>query len=109
MKEPVSLMLANCDPNGPLGPLLQSSSHRTHGWSHRAHFSGTLSRGQKVYLVRDKREIRFNKFRFLWGRVASSPGIPAGNIAAITGLSNLRAGETIVARRSRMGSCPLKM
>ena len=60
-------------------------------------FSGTLQRGEKVYLVRDKVHEKIQQVSIYMGaRRDQVQEIPAGNIAAITGMAGLRAGETIV-------------
>ncbi|MHA1409599.1 MAG: GTP-binding protein [Candidatus Odinarchaeia archaeon] len=60
-------------------------------------FSGTLKQGQNVVLLSDYSSESINKIYLLMG--ASKEQIttaPAGNIIAIGGLQNIKAGETIV-------------
>lgn len=61
-------------------------------------FSGRLRRGCGVYLVRDQLEDKIQQVSIYMGsRRDQTDEIPAGNIAAITGLNSIRSGETIVA------------
>lgn len=107
---PVAMMMANCDPNGPLILCCSQVRIEPHGVVGTGRiFAGTLSRGQKVYLVRDKKHEKIQQVSiFMGARRDQVPDLPAGNIAAITGLPNLRAGETIVAEEIADGFVPFE-
>jgi elongation factor 2 len=110
MKGPISMMMANCDPSGPLVLCCSQVRIEPHGIVGTGRiFSGTLTRGQKVFLVRDKKGDKVQQVSiFMGARRDQVQEIPAGNIAAITGLQNLRAGETIVAEEIAEGFMPFE-
>jgi len=97
MEGPVSMMMAQCDAAGPLVMCISQVKIEQHGIIGTGRiFSGTLQRGQKVYLVRDQVHEKIQQVSIYMGaRRDTVQEIPAGNIAAVAG-ENLRAGETIV-------------
>jgi elongation factor 2 len=59
-------------------------------------FSGTLKDGQPLYIVDTKREGRIQSVNFFMGPVREQVGeLAAGNIPAILGLQDARAGHTL--------------
>jgi elongation factor 2 len=90
--------LLNCDPNGPLVMCMSNIKFDTGRIVATGRiFSGTLSKGQKVFLVDHESEERIMKVALYMGaRQDNVEEIPAGNIAAIGGLKKVRSGETIV-------------
>jgi len=60
-------------------------------------FSGTLKEGEPVYLVNARQEGQIKKVQIYMSSFREPVGnVPAGNIAALTGLPSVRVGETIV-------------
>jgi elongation factor 2 len=60
-------------------------------------FAGTVSSGDRVYLLTSKQEAQVeNVLLFMGATRETVDQLTAGNIVGLTGLSSLRAGETIV-------------
>lgn len=93
----VGKALVNCDPKGPLViglSKVQKLKNRLIGTGRI--FSGTLKRGQSVWLVNGKEKSSVNQLSiFMGSRLESVSEVPAGNIAAIGGIKKMRSGETL--------------
>ncbi|NPA86966.1 MAG: elongation factor EF-2 [Candidatus Diapherotrites archaeon] len=90
--------MLNCDPNGKLVMVITDVSVDPHAGEVATGrvFSGTLKRGMKVKMIGNKTEATVQQISIYMGphrlRVEE---IPAGNIAAIVGLKDVWAGETL--------------
>jgi len=87
-----------CDPNGPLAMMIVDISVDPHAGDVATGriYSGTVRKGTMVKLVGSQKEIGVQQVALFMGpeRVAVSE-VPAGNIAALVGLKEVYAGETI--------------
>ncbi|MHA1727252.1 MAG: GTP-binding protein [Promethearchaeota archaeon] len=90
--------MLNCDPNGPLIMCMSNIKYDSHGLIATGRiFSGTLTKGKKVYLIdADSEERVLQVALFMGARMDNVNSIPAGNIAAVGGLKAVRSGETLV-------------
>jgi elongation factor 2 len=90
--------MRECDANAPLMAVVFQNRLDKHAGlvSVVRIFSGKVKPGMKVYLVTEKREARIQQVGIYKGpeRIVMDE-IPAGNVAAITGLSDVSTGETI--------------
>jgi elongation factor 2 len=90
--------MINCDANGPLIICLskvQMLKGRLIGTGRV--YSGTLKHSSNVLLINEKEIATINQVSiFMGARMEVVQEIPAGNIAAIGGVSSIRAGETLV-------------
>jgi elongation factor 2 len=103
--------MTNCDDNGPVVACItnvQADSKEGLIATGRV-FSGTLKSGVEVYLVNAQAthvvqqvSVYMSAFREPVDQVA------AGNIAALTGLETVRAGETVVAAEHKAGMVPFE-
>ncbi len=86
------------DPNGPLVFFVNDIRVEKTGLVATGRvFSGTLEAGREVYLVTAGRKGRILQVSLYMGPFREvTKAIPAGNIGAIMGIEDLRAGETIV-------------
>lgn len=72
-------------------------------------FSGVVKEGEQVYLVGAKREYRVQQVSMYMGAFREVVShIDAGNIAAVLGLDQARAGETLVGVNSKDGMVPFE-
>lgn len=92
--------LLTCDPNGPLVMCMSNVTYDTGRIIATGRiFSGTLRKGQNVYLIDQSSDERIMKVALYMGaRRDNVDEIPAGNIAAVGGLKMVRSGETLVDR-----------
>ncbi|MHA1820897.1 MAG: GTP-binding protein [Promethearchaeota archaeon] len=90
--------MINCDTNGPLIMCMSNIKYDSHGLIATGRiFAGKVRKGQKVYLIDADREERVQKVAIYMGaRMDNAEEIPAGNIAAITGLKYVKSGETVI-------------
>jgi elongation factor 2 len=90
--------MTQCNPKGPLIMCMSNIKYDSHGLIATGRiFSGTLQKGEKVYLVDANESERVQKVAIYMGsRLDNVESIPAGNIAAISGLKSVKSGETIV-------------
>ncbi len=91
--------MLNCDENGPMVMCItQVKSVPDEGLVVAGRvFSGKLKEGEPVYLVNARQRGRVQKVQIYMSSFREPVGkIPAGNIAALTGLLSVRVGETIV-------------
>jgi elongation factor 2 len=91
--------MLNCDENGPMVMCItQVKSVPDEGLVVAGRvFSGKLKEGEPVYLVNARQRGQIQKVQIYMSSFREPVGkIPAGNIAALTGLLSVRVGETIV-------------
>jgi elongation factor 2 len=98
MRTNLAKSLLNCDPNGPLVMCMSNIKYDTGRIIATGRvFSGTLRKGQKVYLIDHSVEERIMKVAIYMGaRMDNVEEIPAGNIAAVVGLKKVRSGDTLI-------------
>jgi len=73
-------------------------------------FSGTIEKGDDIYLLMAKREYKAQQVSIYMGQYREVvDAIPAGNIVALLGLDQGRAGETIVDYGHREGAIGFEM
>lgn len=95
---PVGKSMVACDPNGKLVMVITDVSVDPHAGEVATGrvFSGTLRKGMKVKMIGNKTDATVQQISIYMGphrlRVDE---IPAGNIAAIVGLKDVWAGETL--------------
>lgn len=94
----VGKSMVNCDTSGPLVMCMSNIKYDRHGLIATGRiFSGTLRKGDKIYLLdADKEERALQVALYMGSRSDSIDELPAGNIAAIKGLNNIKSGETVV-------------
>jgi len=92
--------LKNCDPNGPLVMGVNAVRIDPHAGivvTGRV-FSGTLREGEDVYLINARKKQKIQQTSIYMGPYRMRMDeIPAGNIAAVLGLTSASSGETVVA------------
>ncbi|MCW4052890.1 MAG: elongation factor EF-2 [Candidatus Bathyarchaeota archaeon] len=103
--------MMNVDPNGPTVlcvTLAQMDPHAGLVATGRL-FSGTVKEGEQVYLVGSKRDYRIQQVSMYMGAFREVVDrIDAGNIAALLGLDQARAGETLVSVNFKDGMVPFE-
>jgi len=90
--------MINCDPNGPI--VMVASHIRVDPQAGVVAtgrlFSGTVYSGQEVYLIGAKTKNRIQQVGLYMGPYREVVGsLPSGNVPALLGLSDARAGETV--------------
>jgi len=100
INSPVGQAMVNLDPNGPLiinitNVIIDKVSKQELATGRI--FSGTLRKGDEVYLASQKRKVKLQQIA-IWKGIQRIPvdEITAGNIVAIVGVRGLYAGETII-------------
>ncbi|MHA1112134.1 MAG: GTP-binding protein [Promethearchaeota archaeon] len=90
--------LLSCDPNGPLVMCMSNIKYDTGRIIATGRiFSGTVHKGDKVYLIDQTSEERvMNVALYMGARRDNVDEVPAGNIVAIGGLKKVRSGETLI-------------
>ncbi|MCE4624474.1 MAG: elongation factor EF-2 [Desulfurococcales archaeon] len=90
--------MLNADPNGPLVLFINDVRVEKTGLVATGRvFSGTLEPGREVYLLSANTKSRILQVSLYMGPFREvTKRVPAGNIAAVMGLSDVRAGETVV-------------
>ncbi len=94
----VGKSLLNCDENGPVIMMVTNVVVDPQAGIVAVGrlFSGTVEGGMRLNLLGDKRDGRVQSVNFFMGTAREIvPKISAGNIPALLGLENARAGETI--------------
>jgi len=103
--------MLNVDPKGPTVmciTLAQMDPHAGLVATGRL-FSGVVKEGEQVYLVGAGRDYRVQQVSMYMGAFREVVDqIDAGNIAALLGLDQARAGETLVSVNSRDGMVPFE-
>jgi len=90
--------MLEADPNGPLVFFVNDVRIEKAGLVATGRvFSGTLTQGEEVYLLTAGKKARVLQVSLYMGPFREvTKEIPAGNIAAVMGLEDVRAGETVV-------------
>jgi elongation factor 2 len=91
--------MIECDPNGPLAMMITDLSIDPQAGEVATGrvFSGTLERGMEVYMFNIKANVRTQQVGVYFGpERMPTDHVVAGNIAMVTGLKNVRAGETVM-------------
>ncbi|MCF2140829.1 MAG: GTP-binding protein [Candidatus Lokiarchaeota archaeon] len=106
----IGKQLLKCDPKGTTIVFLskvQKLKNRLIGTGRV--FSGTLHRGQALWLVNGQRKSNLNQLSiFMGSRIESVTEIPAGNIVAIGGIKQIRSGETLFDSQSKENAAPFE-
>jgi len=91
--------MLNCDPNGPVGLMITDISFDPHAGEVATGrlFSGRLRRGTEVYVIgAAKKSNRLTQVGiFMGAERIEVEELPAGNIAAVTGLKDAIVGSTV--------------
>lgn len=99
INSPIGQAMLNCDENGPLVICVNKVIVDPHAGpvvTGRV-FSGTVHEGEMLYGLMAKTEGRVQQVSLYMGPYREiTPSISAGNIVALLGLENIRAGETLV-------------
>ncbi len=96
---PLLKPMMDCDPNGPLIMAVNNVVVDPHAGlvATGRIFSGSVRTGQEVFLVSANQTARILQVGLFMGQSREvAEHIPAGNIVAVLGLDQARAGETIV-------------
>ncbi|MBU2560490.1 elongation factor EF-2, partial [archaeon] len=99
IESPEGKAMTNCDPNGSLAMMITDLSIDPQAGEVATGrvFSGTLERGMKVYMFNAKADVRTQQVGVYFGpERMPTEHVVAGNIAMVTGLKNVRAGETVM-------------
>ncbi len=94
--------MVNCDENGPTIMAITNINVDPQAGvvATGRLFSGTVNEGNPVYLINAKTESRIQQVCLYMGPFREIVGsIPAGNIPALLGISQARAGETIASSK----------
>ncbi len=95
---PVGKAMAACDPNGPIAFMITKVKIDPHAGEVATGrlFSGTLTRGQELYISGIAATNRVQQTGIVMGAErVEVERIPAGNIAAVTGLRDAIVGSTV--------------
>jgi elongation factor 2 len=107
----VGQAMANCDDNGPAIMCVtnvQAAPDSGLIASGRV-FSGTVKSGDKVYLVNAQTESVIQQVSIYMGAFREPVDqVSAGNLAALSGLEKVRAGETVVSAEHKEGVVPFE-
>jgi elongation factor 2 len=98
LETPEGKAMLNVDPNGPLIGCVTKIVNDPHAGEVACTrlFSGKLKAGQQVYLLNKNTEVRLQQVAVYKGaKWVLVDEIPAGNVAAIVGLKEAGAGETV--------------
>ncbi len=99
LESPEGKAMIKCDPNGKLAMMITDLSIDPQAGEVATGrvFSGTLERGMEVYMFNAKATTRTQQVGVYFGpERMSTEHVVAGNIAMVTGLKNVRAGETVM-------------
>ncbi|KYH41048.1 MAG: translation elongation factor aEF-2 [Candidatus Bathyarchaeota archaeon B63] len=102
MDSEIGQAMLNCDPNGPTVMCITNVQLDPHAGivSTGRLFSGDIKEGDQVYLVGARKGYRVQQVSMYMGAFREVVDhLDAGNIAAILGLDQARAGETLVDAR----------
>jgi elongation factor 2 len=107
----VGCAMANCDDHGPaLVCVTNVQAAPNEGLVAMGRvFAGTVKTGDKVYLVNAQAESVVQQVSIYMGAFREPVDeVAAGNLAALTGLEQAKAGETIVAAEHKEGVVPFE-
>ena len=98
MDLPIGKSMQHCDPNGELAMMITDVSVDKHAGDIATGrvYSGTVEPGMTIRLVGKQQDVRVQKVGiFMGNEFVDVNAIGAGNIAALVGLKDVYAGETI--------------
>lgn len=98
LESEVGKAMMNCDPNGEIAMMITDVNIDPHAGDIATGrvYSGTVKRGKTVKLVGGQKEIQLQQVGIYMGpEKVPVDEVPAGNIAALVGLKEVWAGETI--------------
>jgi elongation factor 2 len=107
----VGKAMTSCDDNGPVVACITNVRADPNGGliATGRVFSGTVKNGAKVYLVNAQAEHVVQQVSIYMGAFREEVDqVAAGNIAALAGLENVKAGETVVAAEYKEGMVPFE-
>ncbi len=111
MASEVGQAMANCDDHGPAIVCvtnIRATSNVGLTATGRV-FSGTIKRGDKIYLVNAQIEGVINQVYIFMGASREPMNhVAAGNLLAFTGLEQVKAGETVVDAKYKKGMVPFE-
>ncbi|MFA4907627.1 MAG: elongation factor EF-2 [archaeon] len=96
----VGKAMLNCDPNGEIAMMITDVNTDPHAGDIATGrvYSGTVKRGKTVRLIGNQKEVQLQQVGIYMGpEKVPVDEVPAGNIAALVGLKDVWAGETIAA------------
>lgn len=94
----IGKQLISCDPNGKLAAVITKVVYDPHAGmiSTARIFSGKLTKGQDIYLLRLGRTVKVQQvISFIADKRISIEEIPAGNVVGLVGLTEAMVGETM--------------
>lgn len=103
--------MINCDENGPLVICVNKVIVDPHAGPVTTGriFSGTVHEGESIYGLMSKTEGRIQQVSLYMGPYREiTPSMSAGNIVALLGLENIRAGETLVRPADKKSMSPFE-
>ncbi len=98
LSSPEGKAMMECDANGPLVGVITNVTFDQHAGNvvTARIFSGTIKEGMEIFNVNANKKMRVQQVGVFMGpRRIAMQEIPAGNIIAITGLSDVSSGDTI--------------
>ena len=107
----VGKAMAGCDDDGPVVACITNvqAAPKAELIATGRVFSGTMKSGAKVYFVNAKAEHVVKQVSVYMGAFRETVDqVVAGNIAALSGLETVRAGETVVAAEHKSGMVPFE-
>jgi len=107
----VGYAMVNCDDHGPALVCVTNvqAAPNTGLVATGRVFSGTVKKGDKVYLVNAQTENKIQQVSVFMGAFKEPVDeVSAGNLVALTGLDEAKAGETVVASEHKNGVVPFE-
>jgi elongation factor 2 len=107
----VGKAMTDCDDNGPAVACITNVQADMNGdlIATGRVFSGTVKSGDRVYLVNAQTEHLVQQVSVCMGALREPVDqVTAGNLAALSGLETVRAGETIVGGEHKEGTVPFE-
>jgi elongation factor 2 len=111
MESEVGQAMTNCDDHGPALACVTNiqAAPNTGLVATGRVFSGTVKNGDKVYLINAQTENKIEQVSvFMGAHKEPVDEVSAGNLVALTGLDEAKAGETIVASEHKNGVAPFE-
>ncbi|ADY02399.1 translation elongation factor aEF-2 [Vulcanisaeta moutnovskia 768-28] len=111
INSPLGKALLEADPDGPTVIAVSKMNKDPHAGliATGRVFSGTIREGDEVYLINAKTSKRvLQTYLYMGPNRIVIPEVPAGNIVALLGVDDARAGETIVASSIKDVAAPFE-
>ncbi len=111
INSPLGKALLEADPDGPTVIAVSKMNKDPHAGliATGRVFSGTIREGDEVYLINAKTAKRvLQTYLYMGPNRIVIPEVPAGNIVALLGVDDARAGETIVAASIKDVAAPFE-